>query len=150
MPPQHVTALKFPSTTTALQQWLLLSLFCPARRTFPGKFCFYAAIDLIKCCCKRSLAVWAIIRMNLRFIEVHLLRGKGYLSEFRGSSFVWWQAYADPQSWAFYFSSSRLFLSWRLGGQSPLKKKNTKKNPTKQQHPDQKLRKLQTLIKINN
>lgn len=125
---QHVTALKFPSTNTVLQQRLLLSLFCPARRTVPGKLCLYAAIDLTKCCCKRSLAVWSIIRMNLRFIEVHLLRGKGYLSEFRRSSFVWQQAYADPQSWPFYFNSSRHFFILKARRAKPFKKE--KKTPS--------------------
>lgn len=102
---------------------LLLGPPCPARRTLPEKLSLHAAIDLNKRCCKWSLTAWSVIRMKLRFIEVPLLKGQGYLSEFSGSSFAWWQVCADPQSPPFYFRSSRLFSSWRLEGQSPLKQK---------------------------
>lgn len=47
---------------------------CPARKALPEKLYWHVAIDLAKCCCKRSLTAWSVMRMKLRFIEVPLLK----------------------------------------------------------------------------
>lgn len=114
------TSLHFHCSSAAA---VLLDPPCPARGMLPEILSLHAAIDLTECCCKWSLTVWSVIRMKLRFIEVPLLKGQGYLSEFSGFPFAWWQDCADPQSPPFYFHRSRLFSSWRLGGQSPPKQK---------------------------
>lgn len=97
--PRHLAVLTLPFSSSHCAA----GSPCPTREVLPEKLSWHVAIDLTKCCCKRSLAAWSVIRMKLRFIEVLLLTSQEYLSEFSRSPFAWRQGCADAQSLPFLF-----------------------------------------------